>query len=78
MKIGREGERPELFAGISKERAKGLLVNRRVLMVEDSESNPRVARGLLEQAVSEVVTAGNGLEVVAPAAEERFNGVLLG
>ncbi|MCP4690838.1 MAG: response regulator, partial [Desulfobacterales bacterium] len=62
---------------ISKERAKELLLNRRVLLVEDNETNLQVARELLEQAGLDVVTAANGLEAAALADKERFDGVLM-
>jgi len=72
-----EGEGPEMIAGISKELAKELLVSRRILLVEDNETNLQVARELLEQAGLEVVAAANGLEAVALAAKERFDGILM-
>ena len=72
-----EGEGPEIIAGISKELAKELLAGCRVLLVEDNETNLQVARELLEQAGLEVVTATNGLEAVALAAKERFDGILM-
>ncbi|MCP4693942.1 MAG: response regulator, partial [Desulfobacterales bacterium] len=72
-----EGECPERLGGISKERAKELLLNRRVLLVEDNETNLQVARELLEQAGLDVVTAANGLEAAVLADKERFDGVLM-
>ena len=72
-----ECEESEIIAGISKELAKELLVSRRILLVEDNETNLQVARELLEQAGLEVVAAANGLEAVALAAKERFDGILM-
>jgi PAS domain S-box-containing protein len=67
----------EIIAGISKELAKELLVGRRILLVEDNDTNLQVARELLEQVGLEVVSAANGLEAVALAAKERFDGILM-
>jgi len=68
---------PEIIAGISKERARELLTDRRILLVEDNDTNLQVARELLEQVGLEVVVAINGLEAVTMAAEERFDGILM-
>jgi len=70
-------EVPEIIAGISKERARELLTDRRILLVEDNDTNLQVARELLEQVGLEVVVAINGLEAVTMAAEERFDGILM-
>ena len=72
-----EEDRSELMSGISKKLAKGLLFNRRILLVEDNETNLQVARELLEQAGLEVVSAANGLEAVNLVAEEQFDGILM-
>ena len=72
-----EEDRSETMTGISKELAKGLLLDRRILLVEDNETNLQVARELLEQAGLDVVTAANGLEAVELAAQERFDGILM-
>lgn len=72
-----EYERPEIIADISMEQTKELLVNRRILIVEDNDANLQVARELLEQAGLEVIAAANGLEAVSLAAKERFDGILM-
>jgi CheY-like chemotaxis protein/nitrogen-specific signal transduction histidine kinase len=72
-----EEDRSDIVAGISKKLAKGLLFDRRILLVEDNKTNLQVARELLEQAGLEVATAANGLEAVALAAKERFDGILM-
>ena len=72
-----EFEEIEVIAGISKEVARELLGNCRILIVEDNETNLQVARELLELVGLEVVTAANGLEAVALAANERFDGILM-
>jgi CheY-like chemotaxis protein/anti-sigma regulatory factor (Ser/Thr protein kinase) len=72
-----ECEEIEVIAGISKEVARELLGNCRILIVEDNETNLQVARELLEQVDLEVVTAANGSEAVALAANERFDGILM-
>jgi PAS domain S-box-containing protein len=72
-----EADRSDIVVGISKKVAKGLLFDRRILLVEDNETNLQVARELLEQAGLEVSTAANGLEAVALAAKERFDGILM-
>jgi len=72
-----EREEPEIIAGISKELAKKLLASRRILLVEDNETNLQVARELLEQVGLEVVTAANGLEAMSLAAKEQFDGILM-
>jgi PAS domain S-box-containing protein len=72
-----EGAEPEEAVGISREVAKELLGGRRVLVVEDNETNLQVARELLVQAGLEVITAANGLEAVERAAEERLDGILM-
>jgi PAS domain S-box-containing protein len=71
------GEGSEIMAGISKELAKELLVGRRILLVEDNDTNLQVARELLEQAGLEVVATANGLEAVELASKERFDGILM-
>jgi CheY-like chemotaxis protein len=70
-------EAPDFIAGISKERARELLADRRILLVEDNDTNLQVARELLEQVGLEVVAATNGLEAVNLAGEERFDGILM-
>ena len=70
-------EEPEVTAGISKKFAKLLLMNRRILLVEDNDTNLQVARELLEQAGLEVTAATNGLDAVGLAAKERFDGILM-
>jgi len=70
-------EAPEVNAGISKKIAKELLDGRRILLVEDNDANLQVACELLQQVGIEVVVATNGLEAVALAAEEHFDGVLM-
>ena len=72
-----EYERPEIIADISMEQTKELLVNRRILLVEDNDASLQVARELLEQAGLKVVAAANGLEAVSLAAKERFDGILM-
>ena len=72
-----ECDAPEVMAGISKERARELLTDRRILLVEDNDTNLQVARELLEQVGLEVVAATNGLEAVTLAAEEKFDGILM-
>jgi len=72
-----KSEEPEMISGISREFAKELLADRRILLVEDNETNLQVARELLEQAGLEVVTAANGLEAVERVAKERFDGILM-
>ncbi|MCP3951693.1 MAG: PAS domain S-box protein, partial [Desulfobacterales bacterium] len=72
-----ESDAPEIIAGIPKELARELLNSRRVLIVEDNDTNLQVARELLEQVGLEVVTAANGREAVALAAKHRFDGVLM-
>ena len=71
------GVEPEFTAGISREVAKELLGGRRVLVVEDNETNLQVAREMMEQVGLEVVTAANGLEAVKRSTEERFDGILM-
>ena len=70
-------EAPELLAGISREQARKLLSNQRILLVEDNETNLQVARELLEKVGIDVVSATNGLEAVTLAARERFDGILM-
>ncbi|MCP4690040.1 MAG: PAS domain S-box protein, partial [Desulfobacterales bacterium] len=72
-----ECEEPESMAGVSKEFAGELLAGRRILLVEDNETNLQVARELLEQVGLEVVTAINGMEAAALADKERFDAVLM-
>jgi PAS domain S-box-containing protein len=72
-----EGKDNGVIAGIAKEVASALLANCRILLVEDNETNLQLARELLEQVGLEVVTAANGLEAVAIAAKERFDGILM-
>ena len=72
-----EYEGPDIMAGLSKELAKEQLIGRRILLVEDNETNLLVARELLEQAGLEVAVAANGLEAVELAAKERFDGILM-
>ena len=72
-----DSEEPEITAGISKEIARELLAGRRILLVEDNETNLQVAYELLEQAGLKVVAAVNGLEAVQLAARERFDGILM-
>ena len=72
-----ESEAPEIIAGISKELAREFLDSRRILLVEDNDTNLQVARELLEQVGLEVVTATNGSDALALAVEQRFDGVLM-
>jgi PAS domain S-box-containing protein len=72
-----EYERSEIITDISMEQTKELLVNRRILLVEDNDTNLQVARELLEQVGLDVVAATNGLEAVSLAAKERFDGILM-
>jgi PAS domain S-box-containing protein len=72
-----DSDEPEITAGISKELAGELLAGRRILLVEDNETNLQVAYELLEQAGLEVVAAVNGLEAVQLAAREQFDGILM-
>ena len=72
-----EGKDNDVIVGIAKEVARGFLANCRILLVEDNETNLQLARELLEQVGLEVVTATNGLEAVAMAARERFDGILM-
>ncbi len=68
---------PELIAGISRDLAKQLLANRRILLVEDNDTNLQVAQELLEQVGIDVVSVTNGLEAVTLATKERFDGILM-
>jgi PAS domain S-box-containing protein len=70
-------EVPEVMAGISKDHARELLANRRILLVEDNDTNLQVARELLEQVGLEVIAATNGLEAVTLAAKKQFDGILM-
>ncbi len=72
-----ECEDIDTIKGIPKETAREWLANRRILIVEDNETNLQVARELVEQIGIEVVTAGNGLEAVEHAATGRFDGILM-
>ncbi|MCP4370890.1 MAG: PAS domain S-box protein, partial [Deltaproteobacteria bacterium] len=72
-----EYEGSEIIADISMEQTKELLVNRRILLVEDNDANLQVARELLEQADLTVVAVANGLEAVSLAAKERFDAILM-
>jgi PAS domain S-box-containing protein len=70
-------EETKIMTGISKEVAGELLVDCRILLVEDNETNLQVARELLEQVGLEVITAANGSEAVALAGNEKFAGILM-
>ncbi len=72
-----EYEGSEIIDDISMEQTKELLVNRRILLVEDNDANLQVARELLEQAGLTVVAVANGLEAVSLAAKERFDAILM-
>jgi PAS domain S-box-containing protein len=54
-----------------------LLINRRVLLVEDNEINQEVARELLQRAGLTVDLAINGREAVARATEADYDAVLM-
>ncbi|HLO63839.1 MAG TPA: response regulator [Azonexus sp.] len=71
-----EGGQPEA-AGLDQEHARRTLAGKRILLVEDTPVNQKIAEKLLQRYGCQVIIAGNGVHALAAADSQEFDLVLM-